>query len=355
KENMKSDAISAKVTGRKKPPPPPDPDPGDTLIISINMLDDIAGVDPIVDQLPYADLEEDLEWSFNENIGRFWLKLNDWKIWQGPGGFVGVINITVVLKVTDAKGAFDTTEVVLKLTSEEPRYPDDYDQPLVLGEYSYIVPDDDPTTSNVNEARKVHFKVDRMVQSVFDEDMEPKWEYNGEIISSEDEFDHAFESDGPKTVYLYFEKDNMDTTDQKVELKFTIPPIIIDDDDDDDDIVEKNETMGWVIPVVIILIVVIVIILVAAFFIISKRKKEQAAASEEYYDEQPHLGGRHGHAPGLGAHTHTRELSPARETERTERLPPGRGEAAPKMECPHCGATVQKGWFLCPECKNPLD
>jgi len=34
KENLKSDAISAKVTGRKKPPPPPDPDPGDTVFSS---------------------------------------------------------------------------------------------------------------------------------------------------------------------------------------------------------------------------------------------------------------------------------------------------------------------------------
>jgi len=34
KDNLKSDAISAKVTGRKKPPPPPDPEPGETAFSS---------------------------------------------------------------------------------------------------------------------------------------------------------------------------------------------------------------------------------------------------------------------------------------------------------------------------------
>ena len=34
KSNLQSDAISAKVTGRKKPPPPPDPEPGDTAFSS---------------------------------------------------------------------------------------------------------------------------------------------------------------------------------------------------------------------------------------------------------------------------------------------------------------------------------
>ena len=34
KDNLQSDAISAKVTGRKKPPPPPDPEPGETVFSS---------------------------------------------------------------------------------------------------------------------------------------------------------------------------------------------------------------------------------------------------------------------------------------------------------------------------------
>ncbi|MGA1793077.1 MAG: zinc ribbon domain-containing protein [Thermoplasmatota archaeon] len=329
-----------------------DPDPGDTLIISMNMLDDLEGVDPIVDQLPYADLEEDLDWSFNENIGRFWLKTNDWKIWKGTGGYVGVMNITVVLKVTDAKGAFDTVQIELKLVGGTID-PDEFDT-LTLGEYHASVYDLHPETPDKVEGLKVNFKVDRIIKDIFGDDMEPRWEFDGEVISTKEDFDHTFDTYGLKTVYLYFEKDNMHTKAQKVELKFTlveyIPPVTPDDDD-----VQGNASFGWVLPVLIIAIVVIVIILILAFFVISKRKKEQAAASEEYYDEQPHLHGGRGHAPGLGAHTHTRELSPAREAERTERLPPGRGDTAPKMECPHCGAAVQKGWFLCPECKNPLD
>ena len=146
----------------------------------------------------------------------------------------------------------------------------------------------------------------------------------------------------------------MDTTDEKISMTFIlyeVPPNETDDDDDDDDDI-GGENDFPVIPVVIIVIIILIIAVLVVLFIVMRKKQQPLEAGQEYYDETPRFGGR-GHQQELGAQPHTRGLSPARESEHSEKLPPKR--EAPGMSCPNCGASIQKGWFLCPECKNPLD
>jgi hypothetical protein len=199
----------------------------------------------------------------------------------------------------------------------------------------------------------VNFKFTGTLLSVFEDEMEPRWEYNGSIISSEEDFDYTFDSYGAKNVYLYFVKDNMDTTDEKITLTFTLyeppPPPKVDDDDD----IGDNGGGFPVLPVVIIVIILLIIAVLIALFVVMRKKQQPMEAGQEYYDDTPRFGGR-GHSQELGAHPRTHGLSPARESEHAEKLPPKRGSSS-SMSCPHCGASIQKGWFLCPECKNPLD
>jgi hypothetical protein len=248
----------------------------------------------------------------------------------------------------------DEKTVTLRLESQDPRYPDDYDDTVSAGEYSYTVHDEHPATPSKAEGLEVNFKYTGTLLSVFGDEMDPRWEYDGEIISSEDDFDHTFETYGPKNVYLYFVKDNMDTTDEKIAMTFTLyespPPPKVDDDDTN----KGNDTgISPIIPIVIVVIIILIVIVLIALFIVMRKKQQPMEAGQEYYDETPRFGGR-GHSQELGAQPHTRGLSPARESEHTEKLPPKRG-ASSGMSCPNCGSSVQKGWFLCPECKNPLD
>jgi len=47
------------------------------------------------------------------------------------------------------------------------------------------------------------------------------------------------------------------------------------------------------------------------------------------------------------------EAEPKPETE-AEDKGEGKAKEAGGKSCPHCGANVKPGWFLCPECKKPL-
>ncbi|MBN1539034.1 MAG: zinc ribbon domain-containing protein [Candidatus Thermoplasmatota archaeon] len=328
-----------------------DPDLGDTLVVSVNMEDEIDGIDPITDQLPHADLVKDLEWGFNEIIGSFWLKTDDWKIWQGPGGFIGIVNITVVFMVVDSMAAMDFISVDLSLTCPEgPIYPEDYDDPLTAGEYSYSIYDEHPLeTPSVSEGLRVNFKVDRLVRTVFGDEMEPRWEYDGEVISKKKDFDHTFDDHGPKTVYLYFEKDNMDTTAQKMEMKFIL--VVYEEPLDHG---KDNASLAWVVPVLIVAVLLIITMLGIGFFLILRGKKEPPAPSDENYlkgsDPVEELVEGPGHLPQgpVG-------ISPVKDVIEMNGPPPGRDEGPLSIPCPHCGSPVQDGWFLCPECKNPLE
>ncbi|MGA1866178.1 MAG: hypothetical protein ACMUFK_01780, partial [Thermoplasmatota archaeon] len=326
-----------------------DPDLGDTLVVSVNMEDEIDGIDPITDQLPHADLIKDLEWGFNENIGMFWLKTDDWKIWQGPGGFVGIVNITVVFMVEDSMAAFDTISVDLSLTCPQgPIYPEDYDEPLAAGEYSYSIYDEHPLeTPTVSEGLRVNFKIDRLVRTVFGDEMEPRWEYDGEVISTQKDFDHTFDDHGPKTVYLYFEKDNMDTRDQKMEMKFTL--VVFEEPLDHD-----NATLGWVVPVLIVAIVLITTMLGVGTFLILRRRKGLTAPSNDMHVRVPDPGEEPGDGPDRVPQSPV-GISPVKDDIETNRPPPESDEVPLSIPCPNCGSPVQDGWFLCPECKNPLE
>ncbi|MFW3145200.1 MAG: hypothetical protein ACMUIE_00125 [Thermoplasmatota archaeon] len=316
-----------------------DIDPDETLSFRCNMEDEIDGeTDPIVDQLPFAGLVEGTDWTFNLDTGELRFEIRDPLIWRET--YPDEVTIRIVIEVMDSGGntASASVDIILK--------PEDFPVPGPDPQFSLY--DDHSVTPMKIEGLRVHLWQEPKL-NFFGERYACHWQMDDEGEETGWDLNYTFDSYGMKNVTVWLQ-DDYGRSDE-VKVTFTLQkyeePKIGDDDDDNGS--------GGNIGLYVVLVVIALIILLAAilFFVFRRRAKP---AEEEYYDEDRthHLGGgeRHGLHPG----GHAASLSASRE-ERREHLPPKRSAPEPEPQettCPTCGSRVKKGWFLCPDCKNPL-
>jgi len=318
-----------------------DIDPGHVLKYSINMDDELGSVDPISDQIPYASLEKGEDWDFNELTGRFTFQIDDAMIWKTSTGPVEDVEITLVFRVEDETGQYAEDSIVLSLKYIAPSIP----APETWG---FTIHDEYPETTDLEG-----YNVTLYCHAVYDEfgqTYECKWMFEDGTTVTGWNINHTYTSIGWKTVNFWLE--GWDQTTDKIPVRYEIKPI------PEPPKPPKIESDG-IDPVIVIAIVVIVIviIIIAGLLFWIMRRKPPVAGEEGYYGEDQRRPGAQS-APSLGSGAHSREVSPAGSMDRSERLPSSRDEALPPvdlMRCPHCGTRVKKDWFLCPQCKSPLD
>ncbi len=337
-----------------------DDDPDDTKTFSVNMLSAIGtDVDTIEDQLPFAELREEVDWGINSATGEFWFKVDDQNIWKTSTGMEGQVEITLVFEVKDSKGLTAAADIVLILTDEN----EEPDKPV---EIFYEIEDEDDVTAGI-QSLTVNFWVDT-VSDPDEDNLRYRWDFGDGQTGEGINVNHTYSKEGPKNVQMWVEDDEYQTDRiaQQIDLEkpveengggggggTTTPTTTTEEDDN---------TM--IIIIGIIAVVLILALIVGAFVILRKKP-----APEGYYD--PNMYGAQGLPPA-----HSGELPPASTQgglppagQSPQGLPPAQTQtsAAPASSpadkapqgpagssCGNCGSPVDPSWFLCPNCKSPL-
>ncbi|MCU0800065.1 MAG: PKD domain-containing protein, partial [Candidatus Thermoplasmatota archaeon] len=338
-----------------------DEDRGDTLKFEVNFESQIGDTPSVLDQLAYINPQKTLDWDLNENTGEFWFKLSDQNIWKTATGNQKTTSIVIAFKVTDKAGLSETKTVTFDLqdVNEEPPAPK-------------------KVTSVPADRQEVNKAVIFTVEEVVDPDGDKlyyKWNFGDGFTGEGVNVTHVYTLQGIKTVEVWVE-DGQFQTDKytyRIEIvKENVIPTDDDDDDDDDDTDPQKE-----FPIVLVIGGVFLILIILAFIIIALvvlRKKPAPPAAQYPYDPALMAYNYQGLPPGAPGQLppgQAPELPPAPEYAGTE-LPPAQPEqppvapmtapAAPPQPgpeqmggaCPSCNAPVDPSWFLCPNCKAPL-
>ena len=351
-----------------------DIDPGDSLTFSVNFEDpleyDGEEVDSIVDQLPNMEARKDIDWGVDTNTGEFWFKPDDQNIWNTSSGWVKSIEITLVFEVRDKAGATATDKITLVLNdlNEEPEAP------------SEIKADPDPS-QEIYVGDEITFSVDEVTDPDGDK-VTYKWDFGDGATGEGRTVTHTYSKKGWKTVQMWVEDGQFET--DRINLRLEI----LEKEDTNgggnnnqqtpttpSSTSSSDNTMLYVILGVVGLLVVIIVIVI--FFFALRKKEAPPAQQYPMYDTMGAYGAQ-GLPPGQenqlppGA---APELPPGQDYyQQPDQLPPaGQEQVQPQTEapaaqpetqaqpeapagstCPSCGAPVDPSWFLCPNCKTPL-
>lgn len=357
-----------------------DEDKNDQITFSTNFDEAIGDeYDSVLDQLPFAEISQGIDWEINPTTGDFWFQLDDQNIWKTSNGMEETIEIVLIFKATDSEGGEATTSITLILSDENepPEEPD--------------IINANPTKPEVMEI--VNFWVDPLSDPDMDK-LTYRWDFGDGSSGEGINVNHTYTTKGWKSVQMWAEDGQFQT--EKIILRIEVVEAADDDDDDttvidddDDDTVDAGDDNTMFYAALGIIVFVVLIIIVVSLVIILRRKPAPAAQQYPGYDQQQ-LGayGAQGLPPGYAGELppqETPELPPAQEGyAQPDNLPPAGGEqpapaaapeapaaapaapaAQPEMAqpqpeapagnaCPSCGSPVDPTWFLCPNCKSPL-
>jgi chitodextrinase len=345
-----------------------DIDPDDILSFSVNFDDSIEhdgdDVEAIADQLPNMDSTKDIDWGIDTNTGEFWFKPDDQNIWNTSSGWVKSVEIVLVFQVTDKAGATATDQITLVLNdlNEEPEAPDE-------------IRADPDASQDIYVGDEIEFSVDEVTDPDGDR-ITYKWDFGDGATSEGRVVTHTYSKKGWRTVQMWVEDGQFQT--EKISYRFEVLEQEGDDDDDTDDDTTGPDVGGdsggddntMLFLIAGLALVIIIVVIVVLFFVL--RKKEAPPAQQYPMYDQAQLGayGAQGLPPGAAP-----ELPPGQDPYAPqEHLPPATQEAQaqpeapeaqPEMQqeqpespagnvCPSCGSGVDPSWFLCPNCKSPL-
>jgi hypothetical protein len=367
-----------------------DEDKNDQITFSVNFEEAIGTeYESIEDQLPFMEVTKGIDWDITPTTGDFWFEVDDQKIWKTSSGMVNQQEITIVFQATDKEGGFATASISLVLNdeNEEPPRPDAINV--------------NPVKPNAKEP--VNFWVDP-VEDPDGDRLTYKWDFGDGSTGEGINVNHTYATKGYKTVQMWVEDGQFST--EKISLRVEVAEEVSGDDDvgpdddDDDDVVDPGTETDNTMIIIVAVIIIVVVILVVVLFIFLLLRKKPAPTAQMYpgYDQQA-LGAyaQQGLPPGAVGELPpqaTPELPPAAEGQvPPDNLPPAEGQApmeqppmepqpevapaapetappvaaAPEMAapesapeqpagdgCPSCGAAVDPTWFLCPNCKSPL-
>ncbi len=306
-----------------------DVDKGETFVYSIN-LDEEIGSDytSISDQLPEAVLGVDLRYDFDEVTGYLSLTPMGENIWKTSNSLLEEVTVTFVVLVTDSDGRTDMKVVNLTMIKNGPWIP-------AVPDFTITVTDEDPDTPG-DQGLKITVTAEEI-----DTKYDPAWVYSwvlsdGNKITGR-EFEHTFTPSGDGTTFTYNIKlklvlDEYMTPEGSKTVTLMIPVVKED---------KKEETS--ILPFIIggaVLLLLIIIALV--LFIGMRRRSEMPPADTEGVSPQGFSG------------PQSREVRARSPSPLYSQQPAREEHFDDSVRCPNCGSPVQKDWFLCPECKDPL-
>lgn len=360
-----------------------DEDKGDTITYKVNMEEKIGSVDAVIDQLSAdADIQKGKNWEINSATGNFWFQIDDQNIWKTADGMEDSVEITLVFEAVDTAGDSHSQQIILTLNdvNEPPEKPD------VI---NYEIEDEDPDTEG-DQGFTVRLWVDEVTDPDEDE-LTYRWVLGDGQTKTGIEVTHTYANEGYKTVEMSV--DDGEYSSDKISVMINI--IAPEEDDNGGNnggnnggTIETQDEGGleaWMIIAIIAGVILVLFLVILAFFAL--RKKPAPAAQQMYpgYDQAALQGYQaQGLPPGQAEQLPPMEtpgLPPAQEGYPQDNLPPADYGMAPEaqpempgaapeappaqpeiaeappaagMGCPSCGSPVDPSWFLCPNCKAPL-
>ncbi len=311
-----------------------DIDKGEVLFYSVNVEVQIEDIEPLSEQLPYASLIEGVDWTLNSVSGEFTLKLDDQNIWKTETGWTDQVEVTIRIQVADGGDGSDHRDLKLTLVNVNDGPPDP-------GPINYVILD---TEEEAREKQTIEYNFH--ISPLVDPDgdlLTYTWDFGDGAKGDGLNVNHTYTDGGTYQVSLSAsDGDPQLDTGGFITLNVVIPPVIPDPPDPEG--IPIAYIMGAIIAVVLIISIII------GFMIIRRKGPEaedgpvaagQNIGGAPQWDQLPmpgpaHLGSASSeniHPPPITAHN----------------VPDGSGPA-----CDHCGAHVEEGWFLCPNCKSPL-
>jgi hypothetical protein len=347
----------------------------------------IGDVDPVIDQLSeQADIQKGKNWEINSATGNFWFQIDDQNIWRTADGMADSVEITLVFEAVDEEGDSDWKKIILTLNdvNEPPEKPDTI---------HYEIQDEDPDTEG-DQGYTVSFYVDE-VTDPDEDDLTYRWDFGDGGIGDDREEEHTYTNEGYKTVQVWVDDGEYSSDKTSVMINIIAPSDGGDDDDDDGPgpgpETKSEDEFPWLIVVAIAAGAILLLFLVVLAFFALRKKPAPPAQMYPGYDQVALQGYQaQGLPPGQADQLPPMEtpgLPPAQEGGYPQdNLPPVEPGAAPEaqpemppaappethpaqpeiaeappeaqpptgMGCPSCGSPVDPSWFLCPNCKAPL-
>jgi hypothetical protein len=297
-----------------------DIDKGDVHVFSINSEEEIGGdVPSISDQLGGVEFGTEMAFNFDPDTGYLTLSpLND-DIWDINGELAEEVKITIVIKVLDLAGRFDMKMTNLTLIKDGPWIPE-------VPDFEIEVNDEDPDTLGV-QGLIVEVSADDYDLEAYGEGWEYSWSLSDGSKLNGKQFTHEFTSAGKKTIRLNLVKGDYSTSVRSKEVTLEAVPEKPPNEDDPED-----SSWGLYIGLAAVILIVLGIVVLLIFM----RSRSASVPPEEYPDQD-----------SSRIYGHSRTATPI---DRRPDVP----DRARGISCPSCGAQVKEDWFLCPECKNPL-
>ncbi len=312
-----------------------DIDQGEILTYSVNIEGPLGeDLEPLSDQLPYADLIEGVDYTFDVGNGNLVLNLDDQKIWKTAVGWTDQVEVTIRIQVEDHEGATDHSDITLILFDVEEPHP----EPAVI-DLELL---DTEEEMREKQSAEYNFRTDPLVDPDGDT-LSYSWNFGDGAYGEGLDVNHTYVVSGTYQVTVTVsDGDSEFDTVTSTTLTVEIPPLIPDPPD------SEGIPIAYIIGAIIAVVLIIAIII--GFILTWKKDPEagddQAAAYQNIggaprYDKLPMS-----EPNNLGPAASGNTLPPA---VIANNVPERSGPA-----CGHCGAHVEEGWFLCPNCKSPL-
>ncbi|RLF73650.1 MAG: hypothetical protein DRN55_02770 [Thermoplasmata archaeon] len=291
-------------------------------------------------------LQKGVEWDLNSQTGVFTLETEKQEIF----GTNDRVEIKVNFTVTDPSGASDTKEVTFILLNRN-------DPPESPTDFQVIIVDADEETPGLQ-----NLTVKFIAPEVSDPDgdtVQYIWDFGDGMkqTTTELEIVHTYLDPGTydaKTYYvtlmvydgdLYGESTVRKPVQvQKPQEKEEKPPPSPDGEE------------GGIPTALLLGVVVVVLAVVLLVVVMLMRKKKPPVAPTG--PAQPTLpGGAPPQLPPAGAPGAAPQAAqPPTQAPAPQQPPqaPAPQQAVGGLTCPHCGAPIEEGWVICPNCKNPL-
>ncbi|MCU0798125.1 MAG: PKD domain-containing protein [Candidatus Thermoplasmatota archaeon] len=296
-----------------------DMDMGDTLVYSVNMVDDLGTqYGSVISQLPFFDPVKGVDWDIDTATGEFWFEPSHDGIWRDPGALLMERTIYIVIQVKDKSGAIATVQITVRLFKADiwvPRTP----------ELTYDIDDTDPITPGVQGLTI------ELTAGEFDTVLYPGWEYSWELGDGSRvtgrTVTHTYLQEGYRSISLRLTKDSSNSNPRFLNITLEAP-----EEEKPEPPGGGNGGSGWMIITIIAFVLVLIVLIVVALLFLRGR------------------GGREASEGGQGSlpSGQDRALGPSYQ----QKALPTKG---PEGRCPKCGAPVSSGWFICPSCKTQLN
>ncbi len=253
-----------------------DEDEMEGLIFSINFEDPMYGqYGSILDQLPFHKPKKGTDWDFNNVTGYFFWDLSDQEIWGSNNGYVEVVEVRIILKVTDSRGASDTITWAqeMKDVNEEPQKPSEihleyYRNEIMVGD-------------------TVHFWVDEIIDPD-DDRINYRWDFGDGATAQGMHVNHTYSKKGWKTIQMWV--DDGEFQSEKISYRIEVNEEWVTDIPENPELPynPESEENAYVFIIITIVVIVIIIIVVIMIFIVmmstvEEREKMRRSSDERIY------------------------------------------------------------------------